>query len=153
MWQSSRFKLQSQVESLQVPSFSAITTDVSESYDLHDENNMEEQIVSVERSSKGRSANPHIPRRRSVILQPSLGESQKKKAQRLVPISTPKSMTRQEQIAFDEVISWRCPFCRRPLLLRRNICYCPRCSYTRPFLDENQRMPPPISSKSLPPQN
>jgi branched-chain amino acid transport system permease protein len=153
MWQSSRFKLQSQVESLQVPSFSAITTDVSESCDLQDENNMEEQIVSVERSSKERPANPHIPRRRSVILQPSLGESQKMKAQRLVPISTPKSITKQEQIVFDPVISWRCPFCRRPLLLRGNICYCPRCSYTRPFLDENQRMLPPISSKSLPPQN
>ena len=105
MWQSSRFKLQSQVESIQVSSFSADTTHVSESFDLVDENNMKEQTVTVERSSKAVWTNPHIPSRQSVILQPSMGESQKMKAQRLVPLSTPESMTRQEPIAFDQVIS------------------------------------------------
>jgi len=144
MWQSSRFKLQSQVESIQVSSFSADTTHVSESFDLVDENNMKEQTVSVERSSKAVWIIPHIPSRQSVILQPSMGESQKMKAQRLVPLSTPESMTRQEPIAFDQVISWRCPFCRRPFLLRGNTCYCPRCSYSRPLVDEIQRMLPPM---------
>jgi branched-chain amino acid transport system permease protein len=146
MWLASRFKLQSQVESIQVPSFSAVTTHISESFDLDDENNMKEQIVSAERSSKAAWTNPHIPSRQSVILQPSMGESQKMKAQRLVAISTPKSMTRQEPVTFDPVISWRCPFCRRPFLLKGNTCYCPRCSYTRPLIDENQRMLPPISA-------
>ena len=146
MWQSSRFKLQSQVESIQVPSFSAVTTDVSESFDLVDENNLKEEIVSVERSSKEDWANPHIPSRQSIIFQPSMGESQKMKAQRLVPLSTPKSMIKQKPIAFDQVISWRCPFCRRPFLLKGNTCYCPRCSYTSQLVDEIQRMLPPLSS-------
>jgi branched-chain amino acid transport system permease protein len=144
IWLSSRFKLQSQVESRQVSSFSAVTTHVSESFDLFDENNIEEQIVSDERSSKAVWTNPHIPARQSIILQPSMGESQKMKAQRLVPLSPPASMSRQEPIAFDPAISWRCPFCRRPFLLRGNTCYCPRCSYTRPLVDEIQRILPPM---------
>jgi hypothetical protein len=170
MWQSSRFKLQSQVESIQVSSFSAVTTDVSESFnlidensmkdeivsavttdvsesfDLVDENSMKDEIVSVERSSKADWTNPHIPSRQSVIWQPSMGESQKMKAQRLIPLSSPKSMIKQEPIAFDQVISWRCPYCRRPFLLKGNTCYCPRCSYTSQLVDEIQRMLPPISS-------
>jgi hypothetical protein len=146
MWQGSRFKLQSQVVSTQLPSINAILTDVSEPIDLVDEKNIKEQIASDEQSSKVFGATHHIPSRQSIILQPSMGESQKMKAQRLVPLSTPESITRQELIAFDRVISWRCPFCRRPFLLRGNTCYCPRCSYTRPLVDENQWMLPPISS-------
>jgi branched-chain amino acid transport system permease protein len=146
IWQSSRFKLNSQVESIQVPSFAAVTIQVSEPFDLDDKKNMKEQIVSVERSSKAVWTNPYIPGRQSVILQPSMGESQKMKAQRLVPLSPPESMSRQQPIAFDPVISWRCPFCRKPFLLRGNTCYCPRCSYTRPLVDEIQRILPPMQN-------
>ncbi len=133
MWQTSRFKLQTQVVGTQLPSFSAISTHVSEPFDFVDEKSMKDQIVSVEQSSKVVWAIPHIPSRQSVILQPSVAVSHRVKAQRLVPLSPPDSMTTQESIAFDPVISWRCPFCRRPFLLRGNTCYCPQCSYTRPL--------------------
>jgi branched-chain amino acid transport system permease protein len=130
MWQASRFKLQTRAEVTQLPSFSAISTHVSEPFDFVDKKSMNDQIVSA-RSSKVAWATTHIPSRQSVILQPSMVVSQKMKAQRLISLSAPESKTKQEPIAFDPVISWRCPFCRRPFLLRGNTCYCPRCSYTR----------------------
>jgi branched-chain amino acid transport system permease protein len=128
--QASRFKLQTQVEVPQLPSFSTISTHVSESFDVVNEKSMNDQIVSAG-SSKVVWTNTHIPSRQSVILQPSMAVSQKMKAQRLVSFSPPESMMKQQPVAFDPVVSWRCPFCRRPFLLRGNICYCPRCSYTR----------------------
>jgi branched-chain amino acid transport system permease protein len=146
MWQASRFKLKSKVVSTQLPSFSAISTHVSESFDLVDDKNVKEQIVSVERSSKVVWAIPHIPGKQSVIVQPPMSVSQKMKAQRLVPLSPPKSISKQVPIAYEPVISWRCPFCRRPFLLRGNTCYCPRCSYTRPLTDGIQPILPPVSS-------
>jgi branched-chain amino acid transport system permease protein len=136
LWQNSR--LQTKVVGTQVPSFSALSTHVSEPFDLINEKNMNEQITAVERSSRVISAIPHIPSRQTVILQPSLAVSQKMKAKRLVSLSPPESITKQEPIAFNPAISWRCPFCRRPFLLRGNTCYCPRCSYARPLVREEQ---------------
>ena len=135
VWQTSRFKLQTQVVGTQLPSFSAISTHVSEPFDFADGKGMKDQIVSVEQSSKVVWAIPHIPSRQPVILQPTMAVSHRVKAQRLIPLSISESMTKQEPIAFDPVISWRCPFCRRPFLLRGNTCYCPRCSYTRPLTE------------------
>ncbi len=146
VWQGSQFKMQSQVVRPQLPSFSAFSTHVSEPFDLVNEKNMNEQIDSVERSSRVISAIPHIPSRQSVMLQPSMAVSQKMKAQRLVSFSPPESITKQESIAFNPVISWRCPFCHKPFLLRGNTCYCPRCSYARPLTDGIQPMLPPLSS-------
>jgi branched-chain amino acid transport system permease protein len=146
MWQNSRLKLQAQVVGTQLPSFSAISTRVSEPIDFVDEKSMKDQIVSVDQSSKVVWAIPHIPSRQSLILQPSMAVSQKMKAQRLIPLSPPESMTNQEPVEFDQVISWRCPFCHKPFLLRGNTCYCPRCSYERPLTDGIQPMLPPISS-------
>jgi branched-chain amino acid transport system permease protein len=142
MWQNSRLKLQTQVVGTQIPSFSAISTHVSEPFGFAGEKSMKDHIVSVEQSSNVVWGIPHIPSRQTVILQPSMAVSQKMKAQRLVPLSLSESMTKQEPIAFDPIISWRCPFCRRPFLLRGNICYCPRCTYTRPLTDGIQPMLP-----------
>ncbi len=146
IWQGTHFKMQSQVVRTQLPSFSATSTYVSEPFDLANEKNMNEQIDTVDRSSEVISAIPHIPSRQAIMLQPSMAVSQKMKAQRLVPLSPPESITKQEPIAFNPVISWRCPFCRRPLLLRGDICYCPRCNYSRSFTDGIQSVLPPISS-------
>ncbi len=146
MWQNSRIKLQTQVVGTQLPSISAISAHVSEPFNLADEKSMKDYIVSIEQSSEVIWPIPHIPNRQTVILQPSMAVSQKMKAQRLVPLSPPESITKQEQIAFNPVISWRCPYCHKPFLLRGNTCYCPRCGYTRPLTDGIQPMQPPISS-------
>ena len=146
MWQNSRIKLQTQVVGTQLPSLSATSTHVSEPFNFTDEKSMKDYIGSIEQSSKVIWAIPHIPNRQTVILQPSMALSQKMKAQRLVPLSPPKSITKQEPIAFNPIISWRCPFCHKPFLLRGNTCYCPRCSYTRPITGGIQPMQPPISS-------
>ena len=138
MWQASHLKLQSQVVRAQLPSFSAISPHVSEPFALVDEKNdekkMDEQIVFVERSSKVVSDIPHIPSRQSVILQPSMAVSQRMKAQRLVSL-TPPEKTKQGPIATAPGVSWRCPSCRRPLLLRGSICYCPRCGFMRSLIE------------------
>lgn len=147
MWQNSRLELQTQVVATQLPAFSAILTHVSEPFDMINEKNINEQIDSVERSFRVISVIPRIPSRQSVMLPSSMAVSQKMKAQRLVPLSPPESKTKQELIPFNPVISWRCPFCHRPLLLRGDTCYCPRCNYTRSFTDGIQPMLPPISSK------
>jgi len=146
MWQNSRIKLQTQVVGTQLPSISAISAHVSEPFNLADEKSMKDYIVSIEQSSEVIWPIPHIPNRQTVILEPSMAVSQKMKAQRLVPLSPPESITKQEQIAFNPVISWRCPYCHKPFLLRGNTCYCPRCGYTRPLTDGIQPMQPPISS-------
>jgi len=60
----------------------------------------------------------------------------KLRAQRLVSVSHDGSITSQEQLTTSPFISWRCPHCRRPFLLRDNTCYCPRCGFTRPLVVE-----------------
>jgi branched-chain amino acid transport system permease protein len=72
------------------------------------------------------------------------GSMQRIKAQRLKPISRGQyTMTSQEKIVDSSVIitrekvvnssivSWRCPRCRKPYLLKGNNCYCPRCGIIR----------------------
>jgi branched-chain amino acid transport system permease protein len=138
MWQHSRLELQTQVVGTHLPSFSANSTHVSEPFDFADEISMKDHIGAIEQSSKVVWAMPHIPSRQTVIVQPSMAVSQKMKAQRLVSFSPPESLTKQESIAFNPVISWRCPFCHKPFLLRGNTCYCPRCGFTRPLVREEQ---------------
>ncbi|HYX48358.1 MAG TPA: branched-chain amino acid ABC transporter permease, partial [Ktedonobacteraceae bacterium] len=134
-WLTSHFKLQSQVLKTQVPSFSTTPTNVSVPVELVDEKNVKGLAVTSERSAKVVFTTPHIPGRQSVIVQPSMLVSQKMKAQRLVAFSPQESVPIQEPIKSIPVISWRCPFCHKPFLLRGNTCYCPRCSYTRPLSD------------------
>ncbi len=74
-----------------------------------------------------------LPGEQSVSLHMSMGLSQKVRAQRLVPISRDGSTPAQGQMAASPVTSWRCPHCKKPLLLTGNSCYCPRCGFTRPF--------------------
>jgi branched-chain amino acid transport system permease protein len=72
------------------------------------------------------------------------GTMQRIKAQRLKPISPDKyTMTSpekivdssviitQEKVVDTSIVSWRCPRCRKPYLLKGNNCYCPRCGIIR----------------------
>jgi branched-chain amino acid transport system permease protein len=120
------------------PSFATISIDASEHRDFVDVKETKEQNVFVDRASNNthRAVTP-IPSRQSVMMHTPMNVSQKVKAQRLVPLSlsTHESMTKHESMELTSVTSWRCPFCRRPFLLRGNICYCPRCAYTRPLTE------------------
>jgi hypothetical protein len=134
VWKASRTRMQTPVMGTLTPSFATISIDASERSDVVDVKETRELNVPVERvSDKIDWAIPPIPARQSVMLHPSMIVSQRVKAQRLVPLSTGESMTEQEPATFTPVISWRCPVCRRPFLLRGNICYCPQCGLMRPL--------------------
>ncbi len=91
-----------------------------------------------------------------VFLPTFTGSLQRIKAQRLKPFSHGESilitqentvdssvmikqentvdssvMTTQEMIVNSSSVSWRCPRCRKPFLLKGNNCYCPRCGIIR----------------------
>ncbi len=79
-----------------------------------------------------------------VFLPAFTGSLQRIKAQRLKPFSYGESiqitqentvdssvMTTQENIVDSSSVSWRCPRCRKPFLLKGNNCYCPRCGIIR----------------------
>jgi len=74
----------------------------------------------------------NIPRHLTEPI-PAAKSNPKLRAQRLVTNSHDGSMTMQEQIIATPVISWRCPYCERPFLLKASICYCPRCGFNRPL--------------------
>jgi branched-chain amino acid transport system permease protein len=135
VWEASRTRMQTLVRGTLSSSFAVIPIDASERSDVVDVVDVKgtiEQNMPVERmSNKIDWVIPSIPARQSVMLHPPMIVSQRVKAQRLVPISTSESMIKQEPVVFIPVTSWRCPFCRRPFLLKDNTCYCPRCSYTR----------------------
>jgi len=76
---------------------------------------------------------PHRLTEQPVPVFVSARTNPKLRAQRLVSVSHDGSITMQEQMIASSVISWRCPHCRRPFLLRDNTCYCPRCGFTRPL--------------------
>jgi branched-chain amino acid transport system permease protein len=139
VWNASRTRIQTQVVRAQSPSFAAVSSIPSEHVDVVEGNGRREQIVPFSHVSHVPArAIPALPERRSIMLQPSLTASQRVKALRLVPISPRESLTEQESAAFVPVISWRCPYCRRPFLLRDTLCYCPRCGFTRPLVSEDQ---------------
>ena len=91
-----------------------------------------------------------------VFLPTFTGSLQRIKAQRLKPFSHGESilitqentvdssvmikqenivdssvMTTQEMMVNSSSVSWRCPRCRKPFLLKGNNCYCPRCGIIR----------------------
>jgi branched-chain amino acid transport system permease protein len=81
-----------------------------------------------------------------VFLPAFTGSLQRIKAQRLKPFSHGESilitqentvdssvMTTQEMMVDSSSVSWRCPRCRKPFLLKGNNCYCPRCGIIRSF--------------------
>jgi ABC-type branched-subunit amino acid transport system permease subunit/predicted RNA-binding Zn-ribbon protein involved in translation (DUF1610 family) len=85
----------------------------------------------------------NIPRRligQSVPVSDSLRGNSKLRTQRLVAISHDESRTTQEQMPTSPDISWRCPQCKKPLLLRGNTCYCPRCGFTRPLAEGREAL-------------
>jgi len=150
VWKASRTKMPRQVVGTQSTSFATISIIDSEHFDFVDVKETEEQYVPVNRAFRNtdRAITP-IPSRQSVMIHAPMSVSQKVKAQRLVPLafSSRESMTKQESAEFTSLTSWRCPFCRRPFLLRGNICYCPRCAYTRPLTDRiHPTLPPTLST-------
>jgi branched-chain amino acid transport system permease protein len=127
---------QTQVTETLTPSFATISIDASVHRDFGGVKEAKEQNVFVDQASNNTNrAVALIPSRQHVMLYTPMNVSQKVKAQRLVPLSlsSRESMTKYESSVFTSVTSWRCPFCRRPFLLKGNICYCPRCAYTRPL--------------------
>lgn len=80
-----------------------------------------------------------IPRRPSELYIPR-ESTQKVRAQRLVPISRNASPPLPGQRTVSPSVSWRCPTCRRPFLLKDDMCYCPRCGTTRPLVSREQSL-------------
>ena len=114
------------------PSFTAISVDASERHDFVDVKGTREQTVPMNQASKKIAwAISPIPGMQSVMLHPPLNVSQRVKALRLEPLSPHEFISAQESAVAFPGISWRCPSCRRPFLLQGNICYCPRCGFTR----------------------
>ena len=134
MWKASSIRMRTQVVATQLPSFAASSGNTSERHDFVDGKESREQNVALNQASKkiNRAITP-IPSRRSVIIYSPMTVSQKVKAYRLVSLPNSDSMIEQEPETFTPVTSWRCPNCRRPFLLRGNICYCPQCGLMRPL--------------------
>jgi len=98
-------------------------------------------VVHVHPSAQADLHIPHRLTKQSVPVFESARTNPKLRAQRLVSVSLDGSITMQEQMTASSVISWRCPHCRRPFLLRDNTCYCPRCGFTRPLAVERDSLP------------
>ena len=81
---------------------------------------------------------PHRPLEQNIPSSPPTGFTQKIRAQKLVPVSSKETVTRQEHRAISSIGQWRCPTCHKPLLLKGNTCYCPRCGYMRPLTNSSQ---------------
>ncbi len=85
---------------------------------------------------------PHRPLGRGTPLPPaSLDFTQKFRAQKLVPVSNQQTVTQQDHVAIASAGQWRCPTCHKPLLLKGNTCYCPRCGYMRTLANSQQSDP------------
>lgn len=134
VWKASSIRMQTQVIATQLPSFAASSSNSSGRHDFVDGKETREQHVASDQAPKkiDKAITP-IPSRHSVIIYPPMAVSQKVKALRLVSLSNSDSMIEQESATFTPVTSWRCPNCRRPFLLRGNICYCPQCGLMRPL--------------------
>jgi branched-chain amino acid transport system permease protein len=74
---------------------------------------------------------PHRPSQELPVVR--RGSTQKVRSQRLVPISANASLSFSGKIPAPPVVTWRCPNCQRPFLLKDGICYCPRCGTMRPL--------------------
>ncbi len=80
---------------------------------------------------------------RHISLPTKTGPIQRVKSQRLMSIAyTESPLNSQARVAVpplnsqakaidSPVVSWRCPSCRKPFLLKGNTCYCPRCGTIR----------------------
>ena len=116
------------------PAFEATLTPLSEDSGSMLPEAMPIQSRSIERQPyRTPLAIPHFPRAQRLPV-PALPQiTQKVRAQRLVPIAQSASITLSGQVAASPVVSWRCPNCRKPFLIKDNSCYCPRCGFTSPL--------------------
>jgi branched-chain amino acid transport system permease protein len=136
VWQASRTRTKTKALETLSASFAAISADDSERLDFVDVKRTREQTVPTDQlADKIALAILSIASEQPVMLYPPMSVSQKLKAQRLVPLLPHESMAIQGQVAAAPVISWRCPSCQRPFLLKGDICYCPRCGFTRPLAE------------------
>lgn len=132
MWKALRTRMKTPVIGTLTPTFATISIGASERHAVVDVEETREQDEPIDRASnKIDWYIPPIPGRQSVMLHQSMIVSQKVKALRLIPLSPHESLATQGQIATPPAVSWRCPSCRRPLLLKGSICYCPRCGFMR----------------------
>jgi branched-chain amino acid transport system permease protein len=105
----------------------------------------------VQRPSKNSSLFPLYSDEQEIFLNSFTGSLQRIKAQRLKPIPhSEANMAAQEErvnssvVIMQEkeidspVVSWRCPRCRKPFLIKGNNCYCPRCGIIRPLITPQQ---------------
>jgi len=116
------------------PAFAATLTPLPEDSGSMLPEAMPIQSRSIERQPyRTPLAIPHFPRAQRLPV-PALPQiTQKVRAQRLVPIAQSASITLSGQVAASPVVSWRCPNCRKPFLIKDNNCYCPRCGFTSPL--------------------
>jgi len=77
----------------------------------------------------------NIPRRLTdrPLPETEMIDNTRLKPKRLVSISHEGSRIVQDQAKASTTKSWRCPYCRRPFLLKGDLCYCPKCGLTRPL--------------------
>jgi branched-chain amino acid transport system permease protein len=73
-----------------------------------------------------------------LLLPAALSVSHRIKGQRLVPLPSPVPFTQHVSTSGTSIVSWRCPSCRKPFLLKGDTCYCPRCGFTRSLVREEQ---------------
>jgi branched-chain amino acid transport system permease protein len=138
VWKASHTRMQIWTQPIEMrsPSFAAIPVVASEQLDLVEVKETRELTVSIDQASnKIARVIPPLPSRLPVMPHPSMKVTQKVQAIHLIPLVPHESTTTQGQVAAAPVISWRCPSCRRPFLLRGNSCYCPRCGFTRPLTE------------------
>ena len=100
------------------------------------------QLASTEaHSTQIAEVQPHFPAAKIIVSRPqpsggiqspTLSRSlYKVRSQRLVSGVLNESVAEQGQMLANPTVSWRCPICRKPFLLKLDMCYCPRCGFTR----------------------
>ena len=81
---------------------------------------------------------PHRPMEQTSPLSIPAGFTPKIRPSRLVPVSSQAKVAMEERVTVSPVGQWRCPTCRKPFLLKGDLCYCSRCGYTRSLTESGQ---------------
>lgn len=81
---------------------------------------------------------PHRPVEQTTPLSLPADFAPRIRPSRLVPVSSSVKAALQEREFVPPVGQWRCPTCRKPFLLKGDLCYCSRCGYTRSLTESGQ---------------
>jgi branched-chain amino acid transport system permease protein len=151
--QTSLFKKQVQIGIMEISSSSAallLPAPVPIPIDLEVKSTNNQSILTEEQEthenalvSPTLTRQPLMPRRPAVILyaeQPLMLHwpatvLHNARDRRLVPFTGGKSLSSPEEVSLTPVVSWRCPDCSKPFVLRAGICYCPRCGIRREIIE------------------